>query len=158
LIDHQGRERTDQDFLGRFLLIYFGYTYCPDICPTGLQTMAQALDLVGEAASMVQPLFISVDPARDRPEALKRYVANFHPRLTGLTGSEKQVRTVARAYRLHRSKVLVPDEPKEKYLVFHTPTTFLMGPDGKFVTLFPHATDADTMAKVLRRYISGGRS
>lgn len=159
LIDHQGRVRTDRDFRGLFLLVYFGYTFCPDICPTGLQTLSSALDLLGERASKVQPLFVSVDPERDKPEILKFFVAQFHPRLIGLTGSEKQVRDVARAYRIFRGKVVLADEPKDEYLVTHTPTTFLMGPDGKFVTLFPHGTDAEVMAKALKRYLAGsGRS
>ncbi len=155
LVDHQGRERTDKDFKGRYLLVYFGYTFCPNICPTGLQTLSSALDLLGEEAARVQPLFVSVDPERDKPEILKSFVAQFHPRLIGLTGSEKQVRDVARAYRIFRGKVVVADEPKDEYLVTHTPTTFLMGPDGKFVTLFPHDTDAEVIAKALKRYLDG---
>lgn len=155
LVDHQGRERSDKDFKGRYLLVYFGYTFCPNICPTGLQTLSSALDLLGEGAARVQPLFVSVDPDRDKPEILKSFVAQFHPRLIGLTGSEKQVRDVARAYRIFRGKVVVADEPKDEYLVTHTPTTFLMGPDGKFVTLFPHDTDAEVMAKALKRYLDG---
>jgi protein SCO1/2 len=158
LIDHLGRPRTDRDFQGRFLLVTFGYTACPDICPTGLRTMGQALDLVGAKAGNVQPLFISVDPDRDRPDALKRYVANFHPRLVGLTGTPSQVRAVARAYRIQRGKVALPDTAEEKYLILHTPTTFLMGPDGTLVTLFPYDTKADAMAGVLRRYLSETRS
>lgn len=158
LIDHRGRKRTDKDFQGRFVLITFGYTYCPDICPTGLQTMGQALDLVGAKAAEIQPVFVSIDPERDHPEVLKGYVANFHPRLIGLTGTEKQVRAVARRYRLHRGKVFLPDAPKDEYLVSHTPTTFLMGPDGKFVTLFPYGTEPGVMAKALVRYISANRS
>ncbi|MCH7550438.1 MAG: SCO family protein [Proteobacteria bacterium] len=159
LVDHRGRERTDKDFKGRYLLVYFGYTFCPNICPTGLQTLSSALDLLGEEAAKVQPLFISVDPERDKPEILKSFVAQFHPRLIGLTGSEKQVRNVARAYRIFRGKVIIPDEPEDEYLVTHTPTTFLMGPDGKFVTLFPHDTDAEVMAKALKRTLAGsGRS
>ncbi len=155
LVDHQGRERSDKDFQGRYLLVYFGYTFCPDICPTGLQTLSSALDLLGERASRVQPLFVSVDPDRDKPEILKSFVDQFHQRLIGLTGSEKQVRNVARAYRIFRGKVVIADEPKDEYLVTHTPTTFLMGPDGKFVTLFPHDTDAEVIAKALKRYLDG---
>jgi protein SCO1/2 len=159
LVDHQGRERTDKDFKGQYLLVFFGYTFCPDICPTGLQTLSSALDLLGEGAARVQPLYISVDPERDRPETLKSYVGHFHPRLIGLTGSEKQVRDAARAYRVHRSKVILADAPKDEYLVNHTSITYLMGPDGKFVTLVPHGTKADVMAKALKRYLAGtGRS
>lgn len=154
LVDHKGRERTDKDFRGRYLLVYFGYTFCPVICPTGLQTIGQALDLLGKPAERVQPVFISVDPGRDKPEVLKDYVGQFHPRLIGLTGSEKQVHDVAKAYRVFRAKVPLPDMPKDEYLVSHTPNTFLMGPDGEFVTLFPHGTEAETMAKSISRRLA----
>ena len=143
----------DAVLLSGGFLIYFGYTACPDICPTGLQTMGRALDLVGAKAERVQPVFVSIDPDRDRPEILKRYVANFHPRLIGLTGTSSQVRAVAGVYRIQRGKVALPDTQKDGYLVIHTPTTFLMGPDGKFVTLFPYTTQPDVMARVLRRYL-----
>jgi len=155
LIDHTGRARTDRDFRGRFLLVYFGYTKCPDICIAGLETVSAALDLVGEKAMRVQPLFVSVDPARDRSANLTRFIKQFHPRLVGLTGSESQIRDVARAYRVYRAKVVLPDMPKDEYLVTHTPNTYLMGPDGKFVTLFPHDTDPEAMAKTLARYLAG---
>jgi cytochrome oxidase Cu insertion factor (SCO1/SenC/PrrC family) len=154
LTDHEGRPRTDRDFEGRYLLVFFGYTFCPDICPTGLQNMATALDLLGEAGRWVQPLFISVDPERDRLKTLKAFVAHFHPRLIGLTGTEEQVRAVARAYRIHRRKVILPDTPKEEYLVDHSSIIYLMGPDGGFVTLFPHGTTPEFMAAALHRYLS----
>jgi len=154
LVDHEGRIRTDQDYRGRYLLIYFGYTYCPDICPTGLQTMSQALDSLGAKAEKVQPLFISIDPIRDRPKVLKDYVSHFHPNLVGLTGSEAQIRAVAKAYRVHRRKVMFsPDDP-EDYLVDHSSITHLIGPDGKFLTLFPHGTDAQVMSKRLAGYLT----
>ena len=155
LVDHDGKPRTDRDYRGNFLLVYFGYTYCPDICPTGLQTIAEALDALGKKASKVRPVFVSVDPARDTPEVLKDYVANFHPAMVGLTGTEAQVRAVARAYRVHRSKVITPDMKDDMdYLVNHTSITYLMGPDGSWKTLFPHGTSAEVMAKALRRYVN----
>jgi len=154
LIDQKGQQVTDKDFRGRFLLVFFGYTTCPDICPTNLQTMADALDKLGGAGDRVQPVFISVDPDRDRPQVLADYVSNFHPRLIGLTGSEQQVSAVARAYRIHRGKIKLPDMKDGDYLVTHTPTTFLMGPDGKFLTLFPHDSDVGTMVKALGRYLT----
>ncbi len=154
LVDHEGRPRGDADFRGRYLLIYFGYTYCPDICPTNLQTLSSALDLLGPRAEAVQPIFISVDPARDGVAQLRDYVAHFHPRLIGLTGSEAQVRAAARAYKIHRSKVLTDGDPEsDDYLVNHSSITYLMGPDGKFVTLFPHDTEADFMAEAIGRYL-----
>ena len=154
LVDHLGMPRSDADFQGGFLLIYFGYTYCPDICPTNLQTMTEALDLLGDKADRVQPLFISVDPGRDTVAVLKDYVPHFHPRLVGLTGSEQQVRAAAKAYRIHRSKVVMADAAADEYLVNHSSITYLMGPDGKFVTLFPHDTKADFMAKAIAKYLN----
>lgn len=154
LVDHDGKSRTAREFHGRFVLVYFGYTHCPDICPLGLETIAGALDILGAAGGRVQPLFISVDPARDSGPVLKGYVRQFHPRLVGLSGSEAQVREAAKAYRVFRAKV-IPDGSKDSgdYLVAHTPTTFLMGPDGAFVTLFPHDTEPEIMAKAIRRYL-----
>jgi len=152
LVDHTGAARTDRDFLGRYVLITFGYIYCPDICPTNLQAMSDALDLTGPAAERVQPLFVSVDPERDTVDVLGSYVGHFHPRLIGLTGSEAQVRAAARAYRVHRSKVLMDGE--DDYLVNHSSLTFLMGPQGGFVTLFPHGTEAEKMADAIHRHVT----
>ncbi len=155
LIDHTGKTRTDRDFRGRFMLLYFGYTNCPNICPTNLQAMSDALDLLGEDEVRIQPLFISVDPARDKPDRLAGFVASVHPRLIGLTGSRSQIRVVLKAYRIQRYKVReAEDSAPDDYLVFHTPTTFLMGPGGKFLTFFRHDGGADAMAKALRGYLS----
>ncbi len=154
LVDQDGAPRTDADYRGRFMLIYFGYTFCPDICPTNLAVMSEALDALGPDATRIQPILISVDPARDTPEALKDYVAAFHPSLVGLGGSEAQVQAAAKAYRVHRRKVIPPDTNPDAYLVDHSSLTYLMGPDGRFVTMFPHDTPADRMADVLRGYLA----
>ncbi len=154
LIDHNGTQRTERDYLGRYLLVSFGYTNCPDICPTGLAEMARAIDLLGAAGTRVQPLFITVDPARDTPARLKEYVAAFHPRLIGLTGSEAQVAAAARAYRVHRAKVVLPDAAPGDYLATHGSIIYLMDEAGKFVTLFPHGAEAETMAETIRRYLN----
>lgn len=158
LIDHHGKARTDQDFQGQFMLLFFGYTYCPDICPTNLQALSAALDMSApDVAGRVQPLFVSIDPDRDRPEVLKDYVSHFHPRLLGLTGTEAQVRRIAKAYRIHRSKVVTDaTAPADDYLVNHSSLTYLMAPDGSFLTIFPHDTPADKIATALRRYVPGG--
>lgn len=159
LTDHNGKTRTDRDFHGRFLLVSFGYTACPDICPTTLAAVAAALDLAGLAGERVQPVFITVDPARDRPEVLADYVSAFHPRLIGLTGSEPQVRAVTRAYRVHRRKVVAPDASgPDDYVVDHGSLTYLMGPDGAFVTLFPFGTTPEAMAAAIRKYVNGAAS
>ena len=153
LVDHRNRVRRDTDFRGRFLLVFFGYTGCPDVCPLDLAVMAKALDLLGEAAGRIQPLFVTVDPARDTPEVLADFVSAFHPRLLGLTGSEAQIRAIAKAYRVHRRKVIVDPEQPEDYLVDHGSLTYLMGPDGGFRTFLPHKTTARRMAEVVRRYL-----
>jgi len=156
LVDHIGATRTDRDFRGRYVLVTFGYTYCPDICPTNLQAMSDAIDLAGPAAERIQPLFVSVDPERDTVDVLGPYVGHFHPRLIGLTGTEAQVRLAAKAYRVHRSKVLM--DGNDDYLVNHSSLTFLMGPEGNFVTLFPHGTPADKMADAIRRHVAQAAS
>jgi protein SCO1/2 len=167
LTDHDGVRRTDADYRGKYMLMFFGYTSCPAICPTDLQHMATALDLLGADAARVQPLFITVDPARDTPDVLKDYVANFGPRFVGLTGSEADIRKVARTYRIHRRKVVMDDMEAHgeghgghhvDYLVDHATLTFLMGPDGKFLTLFPHDTDGAVMAERLRTYLAAPQS
>jgi len=154
LVDHNGVARTDRDYLGRHLLIYFGYTYCPDICPASLQEMAAALEQLGDRAEGVVPVFVTVDPKRDTPDVLKAYVMQFGDRFVGLGGSEQQIRKVAKSFRLHRLKV-VPEwaSGPEDYLVDHSSLTFLIGPDGKVLTLFPHNTPAATMAMRLRNYL-----
>jgi protein SCO1 len=154
LVDPAGRTRMDADFRGRFMLVFFGYATCPDICPTDLQIIADALDLLGTDADRIQPLFITVDPRRDRADRLGEFVAHFHPRMIGLTGSAAQVQAAARAYKVHRRKVVLADakEPDD-YLVDHSSITYLMGPDGAFVTLFPHDSDPAFMAKAIRKYL-----
>ena len=154
LTDHEGRARTDEDFLGRYLLVYFGYTNCADICPNDLQVLSDALDGLGRRAEAVQPLFITADPARDTVAHLKAYVANFHPRLIGLTGTEAQVHAAARAYRVHRLKVTPSaSEGPMDYLVSHGSLTYLMDRNGRFLTLMPHGTDAERMAEVIGKYV-----
>ncbi len=160
LLDHTGQRRTDRDFRGRFLLVFFGYTACPDICPVNLDIMAEALESLGDRAERVQPLFVTVDPGRDTAARLAEFVPRFHPRLIGLTGSEAQIASIAKAYRVTRFKVPRPDEGADGYLVGHGPLTYLMGPDGQFVTFFRHDGSAEAMAKTLRKYLdragSGG--
>ena len=155
LTDHNGRAVTDGTFRGRFALLYFGYTFCPDLCPTNLLTVAAALEALGpEQARRVQPLFVTVDPERDDLPALRDYMAHFGPRFLALRGTPAQTRAVLKAWRIHRRKV--PAEAgadADDYLVDHATLTFLVGPDGKFRTLFPHDTPAGTMTATLRRYL-----
>ena len=156
LVDHEGRARTDRDFLGTFLLVHFGYLHCPAICPTNLSRMADALRRLGPAAARIQPLFVTVDPARDTPAALGAYLAHFGERFVGLTGTEARIRDVAARYRVHRRKVRVAGADAgdpDAYLVDHGTLTYLMGPDGRLVTLFPHDTPGEVMARRIRRHL-----
>jgi cytochrome oxidase Cu insertion factor (SCO1/SenC/PrrC family) len=153
LIDQNGKRVTDQDFRGKYMLIFFGYTYCPDVCPSELQVMSAALDELGPEADKIQPIFITIDPARDTPETLKVYVSNFHPRLIGLTGSEADIALVAKAYRVYYAKAK-GTEDKADYLMDHGTILYLMGPDGKFVKHFTYGTEAKGLAEALRQAIS----
>lgn len=148
LTDQDGRKVTDKDFRGHYMLVFFGYTYCPDLCPTELQVMSAALDSLGAKADAIQPVFISFDPERDTPEVLKQYVSNFHPRLVGLTGSPEEIAVAAKAYRVYYSKVANSSGP-DTYLMDHSTITYLMDPQGRFLKHFSYSTDAAAMAKAL---------
>jgi protein SCO1/2 len=149
LIDQDGRRVTEKDFLGKYILVFFGYTYCPDICPTELQVMSAALDQMGPEAGRIQPIFVSIDPARDTPEVLKAYVANFGPRLIGLTGSPEEVAAIAKAYRAYYAKAGNGSTATD-YLMDHSSIIYLMGPDGRFVKHMPYTTDAAKLATELK--------
>jgi len=143
LVDQDSHTRTDRDFLGRYALIYFGYTYCPDVCPTTLQQMADALGKLGPKAERVVPLFITIDPARDTPTVLKKYLAAFGPRFVGLTGTPDAIAKAARAYRVYYARQQIAGG----YAVNHSSTLYLIGPDGKFVTFYDGDQKADAIAK-----------
>lgn len=151
LTDQNGVVRHDSDFRGKLMLIYFGYTYCPDACPAALTVMTSALDELGDAAKDVQPIFITVDPERDTVVQMKSYASNFHPRLLALTGSAEQTAAAARAYRIYFEKV--KPEGSSDYLVDHSSLTFLMGRDGKFLTYFGPEVTADQMAAAIKKYL-----
>jgi protein SCO1 len=149
LTDHTGQLRTEGDFRGRLMLVYFGFTYCPDICPTDLQAIGQAIDKLGREADSVQPLFVTVDPERDTAQHLAEYVPMFHPRLIGLTGSPAAVRKAADAYKVYFAKVPVGKEPND-YTVDHTAFIYLMDRDGNYLGFFPPGTTADRIAEIIR--------
>lgn len=153
LIDHNGQPRSDKDFRGKLLLVYFGFIYCSDICPIDLQAISGALDKLGPQAENVQPLFITVDPEKDTPEQLKSHVALFHPRLIGLTGSLAQIRRVAADFKVYfaKSRPGIRDDRG----VDHSGFTFLIDGEGQYLGFFPPATSADQMATVLRPHLNG---
>jgi protein SCO1 len=149
LVDQNGRERTDADFRGKLMLVEFGYTYCPDICPLGLQLFADVMDKLGPDADQVQPIFITVDPARDTPEQLRGYVTNFSPRILGMTGSEQAIATAAREYRVYY-KLGADHATNPNYTVDHSAILYLMGRDGRFLTHFTHETPVDRVVGTIR--------
>jgi protein SCO1/2 len=152
LIDHTGKPRTEQDFKGKLLLVYFGFTYCPDICPTDLQDIGLAIDQLGEAGDKVQPLFITVDPERDTPAHLAEYVSMFHPRLVGLTGDPIAIRKAADAYKVYYAKVA--NEAGTDYTVDHTAFMYLMDADGKYLGFFPPGTTPERIGEAIRHRAS----
>ncbi|GAV73571.1 SCO1-SenC domain-containing protein [Cephalotus follicularis] len=143
LINHDGKHVTDKDFLGKWTIIYFGFTHCPDICPDELQKLAAAVDKIKEKTRIdIVPVFISVDPERDTVEQVREYVKEFHPKLVGLTGNPDEIKKVARAYRVYYMKTAEEDSD---YLVDHSIVMYLMGPDMKFVKFFGKNNDVDTL-------------
>jgi protein SCO1/2 len=147
LVDHTGRTRTDAEFRGKLLLVYFGFTYCPDVCPTDLQQMTLAIDQLGSAGDAVQPLLITVDPERDTVEHLRDYVALFHPRLVGLTGSAEAIRSAARAYKVYFAKAAIG---ADDYTVDHSAFIYLMDREGRYLGFFPPGTSAERIADAIR--------
>jgi protein SCO1/2 len=148
LIDQNGKPVTDATWRGRWMLVYFGYTYCPDVCPTELQTVAAALDALGKQAAQMVPIFITIDPERDTAERMAEYVKLFDARLVGLTGTPEQIAAVAKAYRVYYAKV--PAKDSAPYLMDHSSFLYLMGPDGRFQTLFRPGTSAQDIADAIR--------
>ncbi|OUZ99123.1 Copper chaperone SCO1/SenC [Macleaya cordata] len=143
LINHDGKPVTNKDFLGKWNLIYFGFTHCPDICPDELQKLAAAIDKIKEKAGIeIVPIFISVDPERDTVEQVHDYVKEFHPNLIGLTGSVDEIRKVARAYRVYYMKT---EEEGSDYLVDHSIIMYLMSPNMEFVKYFGKNEDVDSL-------------
>jgi protein SCO1/2 len=152
LTDTGGRTVTDETYRGRWMLVYFGYTFCPDVCPTELQTVANALDLLGPDADKVVPLFITVDPERDTVPVLADYVKLFDERLTGLTGTPDQIAAVARAYRVYYAKATPKDS--SSYLMDHSSFLYLMGPDGTLQALFRQGTSPQDLAAAIRTHMA----
>lgn len=148
LVDQDGATRTEKDFLGRPMIVYFGYTYCPDVCPTELLNISAALDRLGPRAKDVSVLFISVDPERDTPAVLKDFVGNLGGGIIGLTGSAEQVAAAARAYRVYYQKAKGKDE--ENYPVDHTGFIYIMDSQGRYAAhLGPNADPERIVQKVL---------
>jgi protein SCO1 len=138
LQDGDGKQVTDRDFRGKYMLVYFGYTFCPDVCPTTLNEVSEALDHLGAKADKLQPIFITVDPKRDTPAVVKQYATAFTPKLLGLTGTPDEIAKVANEYRVYYAEHRTGPGPND-YTMDHSSVLYLMGPDGQFIA--PIRTD-----------------
>ena len=147
-----GEVVTDRDFRGHYLLIYFGYTSCPDICPTTLSAIADAIDILGTRAQQVQPLFITVDPAHDTPVIMRAYVRAFSPRIVGLTGTLAEIRAIEQKYRI-TSTIDDTGSGRSGYTIDHTAVLFLVAPDGRYLAPFAATESGAELARDLVRYI-----
>jgi protein SCO1/2 len=150
LTDQDGAQRTQADFRGRYMLIYFGYTYCPDVCPLSLGVMNDALDKMGPKSKAVTPIFITVDPSRDTPKVLKTYVAAFGKNWVGLTGDEAAIASVAKEYRVYFKR-----QPLKQggYAMDHSSTIYLMGPDGRFITHYDESIGPYALSQDLKKRV-----
>ena len=158
LVDHHGNRVTQDSYGDKYLLVFFGYTYCPDVCPTELLVFGNTLEALGDKAARVQALFITVDPERDTPDKLAEYLANFHPDLIGLTGTPAEIADAARAYRVFFRKSPTEDEEDDEagtqaYLVDHTSIVYFMDPDGEFVRHFVFGQGAETVAGEIEKIL-----
>jgi protein SCO1/2 len=147
-----GRTVTDQTYRGKWLLIYFGYTSCPDACPTALNNMGVALDRLGAKAAVLRPIFVTVDPKRDTREALAEYLKSFDPHIVALTGTEEQIAAVVKEYHIY---VEVPPNGGKDYIVNHSSFFYLMNPDGKFVNIVHGDASGDELANRVRQLMKG---
>jgi protein SCO1/2 len=155
LIDQDGTPRTDKDFAGHYRLMYFGYTFCPDICPTDVGLIARGLKAfeakAPDRAARVQPVFITVDPERDNPAALKAFVSAFHPRLIGLTGDPAAIDAARKTFGIYAKKVETSDPAN--YLVDHFAVIYLFGPKGEPIAFLPHGSTAAEVTAMLETHV-----
>ena len=153
LTDQDGKLRKSSDFIGHPLIIYFGYTYCPDVCPTSLQAIAEALNILGDKGKDLVPIFITVDPGRDTPKVLKEYLPAFGPRFVGLTGSAAELKPVLKEFRVFAKIGERDKDDPNGYLVSHTSFSYLIDRKGNFVSVLPHGQTPEKIAEALRKLL-----
>lgn len=157
LTNQDGKRVTDTDFRGKWMLVSFGYTSCPDVCPAELQAMANAMDQLGAKSEAVTPVFVTIDPERDTVAAVSDYVKNFHARFVGLTGTSDEIKQAARAYRVYYAKAEAKNSAMG-YLMDHSAFIYLMNPDGEYVTHFAYGTPPEKIASTIEKAMVGGGS
>ena len=154
LTDQEGKARSNTDFRGKYQLIYFGYSFCPDVCPTTLGVISQALDQMGVDGNRIVPIFITIDPERDTPAVMKQYMSAFGPRFVGLTSDVATIAAVEKEYRVYAKKQpLDKSNPKGGYGMDHSSVIYLMGPDGRMVSYYDELISPDALAKDLKAKI-----
>jgi protein SCO1 len=149
---------TDQTYRGKWLLIFFGYTFCPDVCPTALYNISVALEKLGSDAGKLQPLFVTVDPQRDTREVMAEYLKSFDSRIIGLTGSRDQIDRAVKEYRVYVAQQKSETEGDDNYLVSHSAYLYLMDPQGKFVNVIQGSEGGEEIAAWLRKQMTQGTS
>jgi cytochrome oxidase Cu insertion factor (SCO1/SenC/PrrC family) len=152
MVNGRGETVTEKTYAGKYMLLFFGFTHCSDVCPTELQVMSAAFAEMGSTSEAITPIFVTVDPERDTPTVMSDYVKNFHPRLVGLTGTPEQVAAIAKVYHIFYQKVPDPKNPSD-YEMDHSSILYLMGPDGKFIKHFPYTTDAKGLSEALKKVL-----
>ena len=150
LINQNGDVVSNDTYQGKYVLIFFGYTFCPDICPSTLATFSTVAKLLGDEAAQVKPVFVTVDPLRDTPKVLKSYLEHFHKSFDGLTGSLQQIEQIKKAFRIFAGKSQEAGFDKAEYLMDHSSISYLLGPDGKFITFFRFGADAEVIVTKLK--------
>jgi protein SCO1/2 len=153
LTDQNGKPRSDSEFRGKLMIVYFGYSFCPDVCPTDLMAITQALDALGSDAAAIQPIFITIDPERDNA-VMAEYLRAFHPGFIGLTGAPAEIRKVANSYKAFY--VRVEDPRTHEYSIDHSGVIYLMGRDGRYLGFMPPQTGPDRLIEILRKYLASG--
>lgn len=148
LTDHNGKSVTDKDYSGKFRLMFFGFTYCPDVCPTELKRLSMVLEGLGDDAVNITPLFVTIDPERDSPKVLKDYLARFDERFIGLTGSVKQIEHMEDIYKVYSAKAQDPEHTE--YTMNHSALVYLIAPDDKVLHLFHSSDTPDQIIALIR--------
>ena len=149
LTSHQGKQVSSADFRGKIMMVYFGYAFCPDVCPLSLGLMTNALDKLGYKAANVQPIFITIDPQRDTEKVLHDYVKNFHPRLLALTGRKEEVERVAQSFKVYVQPIPA-SKPGRPYLIDHSSFIYILDRDGQYIQHFHHSTPVEDIVSYLQ--------